>query len=60
MSDNDTENLNRLERMEMGETTHGGPIRMDLPEVERDDAGIPTFIFKDELKQADQKRVQLL
>ncbi|MEM6733649.1 MAG: hypothetical protein AAF658_18965, partial [Myxococcota bacterium] len=29
-------------------------IKMDLPEIERDEAGIPTFIFKDELPENDR------
>lgn len=31
-----------------------GPIRMDLPDVERDDAGIPTFVFRDKLPDGDR------
>ena len=31
-----------------------GPIKMDLPELERDASGIPTFIFKDHLPDEDR------
>lgn len=30
------------------------PIKLDLPDIERDAAGIPTFIFKDELSENDK------
>ncbi len=30
------------------------PIKLDLPEIERDAQGIPTFIFKDELPENDR------
>lgn len=30
------------------------PIRLDLPEVEVDDAGIPKFVFRDELPDGDR------
>ncbi len=31
-----------------------GPIRLDMPEIERDEAGIPTFVFKDKLPDSDK------
>jgi hypothetical protein len=34
--------------------TAGGPIRLDLPNIERDEAGIPTFVFKDRLPDGDK------
>lgn len=37
-----------------GRSNGNGPIRMDLPNVERDGAGIPTFIFKDNLAEDDK------
>lgn len=30
------------------------PIRMDMPDVERDKAGIPTFVFEDGLSEGDK------
>ena len=37
-----------------GEGSESSSIKMDLPEIERDEAGIPTFIFHDKLSEADK------
>ena len=41
-----------------GDDAQGGAegvnLKMDLPEVERDAAGIPTFVFEDKLAEADK------
>ena len=39
------------------ETVEDEHIEMDLPEVETDDAGIPTFVFKDELNPDDNRAI---
>lgn len=36
------------------DTPAGDPVKLDLPEVERDEAGIPTFVFKDQLAESDK------
>ncbi|MEM6533063.1 MAG: AgmX/PglI C-terminal domain-containing protein [Myxococcota bacterium] len=37
-----------------GEREPHAPITLDLPDIERDGAGIPTFVFKDELPENDK------
>ncbi|MBJ81193.1 MAG: hypothetical protein CMH60_07755 [Myxococcales bacterium] len=55
------ENKNNSEANDFGRrsddqegVTSEGPIKMDLPDLERDASGIPTFIFKDHLPDEDR------
>ncbi|MED5464299.1 MAG: AgmX/PglI C-terminal domain-containing protein [Myxococcota bacterium] len=39
---------------DMGDGRDNAPIKMDMPDIERDAAGIPTFIFHDHLAKNDR------
>lgn len=42
------------EREPTAERDPHAPILLDLPDIERDGAGIPTFVFRDELAESDK------
>ena len=55
MSENkDDQGFDRREDDTAGSSDRNAPLRMDLPEIERDDVGIPTFVFRDQLPEGDQ------
>ncbi|OGQ82945.1 MAG: hypothetical protein A2289_16620 [Deltaproteobacteria bacterium RIFOXYA12_FULL_58_15] len=51
--DTEVEGFDRRAHDSTGEGS-GDSIHLDLPEIERDDAGIPTFIFRDDLAAGDK------
>jgi len=52
--DHKNNNADGYQRRSDDAESEGDGIHMDLPDVEMDDAGIPTFVFKDELAADDR------